>query len=100
MSNTSLTWSELPEEGGSSRKQSIPAGPVDSAVRNKLRALIIAAADQASEWLPMYHKKNTTGIVGQRSWSDDEQVNKLWKKFSKSIGSGSMIPSKLRLTTL
>lgn len=72
---------------GSNRRQSIEHGPVDSTVCNKLRSLIIAAADKVAHQLetPFYHRKNTTGIVGQRNWSDDENVNKLWEKYSKPV---------------
>jgi len=71
----------MPED---TRRRSFEHGPVESTVSNKLKALIIAAADQnQSNGQLQQHHKNTTGIIGQRNWSDDDEVNKIWEKYSK-----------------
>ncbi len=68
------------------RRRSIEHGPIDSTVSNKLRALIIAAAHSNDKHHSICcHRKNTTGIVGHRDWSDDEHVNRLWEKYSLPV---------------
>lgn len=76
----------MPED---TRRRSFEHGPVESTVSNKLKALIIAAADQnQSNGQLQQHHKNTTGIIGQRNWSDDDEVNKIWEKYSKPAPNG------------
>lgn len=74
------------------RRRSFEYGASENTVNNKLKALIIAAATTDSQLVAQEvntsHHKNTTGIVGQRHWSDDEDVNKLWEKYSKPATNG------------
>lgn len=77
----------MPEE---IRRRSFEHGSDEATVNNKLRALILAAADKDASRDSVYpsHHKNTTGIVGQSNWSDNEEVNRLWEKYSKPAGNG------------
>lgn len=74
------------------RRRSFEYGASETTVTNKLKALIIAAASSDNQLSTQEsnsgHHKNTTGIAGQRNWSDDEEVNRLWEKYSKPASNG------------
>lgn len=40
------------------------------------------------------HCRNTTGVIGPKFWSDDEEINKLWEKYGKPISNGISINLK------
>lgn len=77
------TLHNMPED--TRRSSRTDAGPLESTVGKKLQSLIISASSPVHE----NHRRNTTGLVGSHAWSDNDQVNKLWDKFSKPVENGT-----------